>query len=68
MMNESKMLVEEVEEKNRALESECQTLGEKLKRTLAQSDEMKGLMELYKEKYKTEKLGNRQGVSFSERQ
>lgn len=67
MMKESKELVQEVEDRNRLLEEECQTLHEKLKRLTAQTDEMKGLMELYKDKYKHEKLNNRQAISLSER-
>lgn len=64
MMKESKQLVEEVEERNRVLEQECQTLKERVDRLTSQNDEMRGLMELYKEKYKTEKLSNRQAVSM----
>lgn len=67
MMRESKNLVQEVEDRNRALEHERQVLEEKLQRMAVQSEEMRGLMELYKNKYKAEKLSNRQSAHLSER-
>jgi DNA-binding transcriptional regulator YbjK len=67
MMKESKHLVEEVEDRNRILEQECQVLRDKLDRMASQNEEMRGLMELYKEKYKTEKLSNRQAIPLSGR-
>ena len=67
MMNESKNLIQEVESRNKLLENECQTLHEKIERMSAQTEEMRGLMELYKEKYKMEKLSSRQIGHTSER-
>jgi methyl-accepting chemotaxis protein len=67
IMNESKNLIQEVESRNKLLENECQTLHEKIERMSAQTEEMRGLMELYKEKYKMEKLSSRQTGNTSER-
>lgn len=60
MIVDSKRLVEETTHKNQNLESECMRLKEEIERIMSQTNEMKGLMEMYKEKYKTEKYSNRQ--------
>lgn len=67
MMNESKNLIQEVESRNKLLENECQTQQDKLGKLITQNEELRGLMELYKEKYKMEKLNKRQTGQLSER-
>lgn len=60
MIGDSKKLLEQANFKNSNLESECFRLKEDLEKSLSQNIELRGLMEMYKEKYKAEKLNNRQ--------
>ena len=59
MIGDSKILLEQANIKNGNLESECMRLKADLEKSLNQNNELRGLMEMYKEKYKAEKLNNR---------
>lgn len=59
MIGDSKWLLEQANMKSCNMESECKRLKEDLEKSLIQNGELRGLMEMYKEKYKAEKLNNR---------
>lgn len=61
---QSKSLADETDTRNKKLQEEVEHLRSDQQRVLAQTEEMRGLMELYKDKYKKERLVNRSTVGL----